>query len=101
MPEMQFVARWPDGSVTTYYSPSLVVREYLEPGRAYGLADFVKRSRIALSIASQRVQAKYGFPCTRAAQTLAQIERKASAFGDLTAAVVAVEAHVVGLRIFS
>jgi uncharacterized repeat protein (TIGR04042 family) len=91
MPEMRFVARWPDGSVATYYSPSLVVSEYLEPGTAYALADFVERSRIALGIASQRVLEKYGFPCARAELTMAHIERKASAFAGLASATVAVE----------
>ena len=35
-------------------------------GANYPLADFVERSRTALDIASERVKAKYGFPCSRA-----------------------------------
>jgi len=64
MPEMHFVARWPDGAVLRYYSPSLVVREYLEPGADYPLSEFLERSRTALRIASDRVHAKYGFACS-------------------------------------
>ena len=35
MPEMHFVVRWPDGDQSRCYSPSLVVRDYLEVGRTY------------------------------------------------------------------
>lgn len=72
MPEMRFTIRWPDGEIEECYSPSLVIKEHLEPGRSYPLAEFRERSRTALSIASDRVRAKYGFACSRA---LAQIER--------------------------
>jgi uncharacterized repeat protein (TIGR04042 family) len=92
VPELRFAARWPDGSVLTYYSPSLVVREYLEPGTAYDLTEFIMRSRVALRIASERVREKYGFACPRAATTLAQIEAKAREFADLANAQVRVEA---------
>ena len=80
MPEMRFVIRWPDGEEVSCYSPSLVVKDYLVPGASYGLADFVDRSRIALGIASQRVQAKYGVPCSRALGQLRDIEARASDF---------------------
>ncbi len=72
MPEMRFTIRWPDGETENCYSPSLVIKEHLEPGRSYPLAEFRERTRTALSIASERVLAKYGFPCSRA---LAQIQR--------------------------
>jgi uncharacterized repeat protein (TIGR04042 family) len=98
MPEMAFVARWPDDAVATYYSPSLVVAEYLEAGTTYALADFVRRSREALTIASERVRVKYGVACPRAAQTLAQIESRARHFTDHPDAAVRVEAHVAAER---
>lgn len=86
VPEMLFAVRWPDGSQQEFYSPSLVVEDYLEPGRAYPVADFVGRSREALGIASERVRARYGAPCTLAAASIASIERAASAQpeGDVT-----------------
>jgi uncharacterized repeat protein (TIGR04042 family) len=90
---MQFAARWPDGSVQTYYSPSLVVREYLEPGAAYALPDFLERVRTALRIASERVERKYGFACSRAAATLAQIESHAHRFADAADPTVRIEAY--------
>jgi uncharacterized repeat protein (TIGR04042 family) len=82
MPELRFDVRWPDGSGRTYYSPSLVVEEYLAVGTAYPVPEFVRRSREALDIASDRVREKYGFPCSRAAAAAAAIERDAAAFPD-------------------
>ena len=52
MPEMRFRIRWPDGRLETCYSPSLVVKDYLVEGESYTLADFLDRSRAALSIAA-------------------------------------------------
>jgi uncharacterized repeat protein (TIGR04042 family) len=80
MPEMHFRVRWPDESETRCYSPSLVIRDFFEPGRSYALGDFLGRSRQALSIASERVRAKYGRPCSLALGQLNEIERLAQAF---------------------
>jgi uncharacterized repeat protein (TIGR04042 family) len=88
MPEMHFTVRWPDGSEMRCYSPSLVVREHLEVGQSYTVAEFVSRSRTALQIGSERVKAKYGFYCTAAMDQLAEIEARASV--DDPAAAVAV-----------
>jgi uncharacterized repeat protein (TIGR04042 family) len=74
MPEVRFVLLWPDGSWETCYSPSTVVREHFEPGTLYPLADFLSRSRVALTAASDRVKAIYGTPCSRALNQLARIE---------------------------
>jgi uncharacterized repeat protein (TIGR04042 family) len=80
MPEMHFTLRWPDGETTRCYSPSLVVQEHLSPGALYPLDDFLARSRTALQTASERVQLRYGFPCSRALGQLADIERRAKTF---------------------
>jgi len=80
MPEMRFRIRWPDGRLGTCYSPSLVVKDYLVEGESYTLADFLDRSRVALSIASERVWAKYGRPCPRVRGQLARLEMMASAY---------------------
>lgn len=74
MPEIRFQIELPDGSQTTCYSPSLIVKEYFTPGLDYPLDDFIARSRTALTIASDRVQAKYGRPCGLALGQLAEIE---------------------------
>ncbi|MBH0237367.1 MSMEG_0570 family nitrogen starvation response protein [Methylobrevis albus] len=88
MPEMLFHVRWPDGRREACYSPSLVVKEHLQPGASYPLDDFLARSRTALTIASDRVQAKYGFACSRALGQLARIEAAAAGFAPEAAVAV-------------
>ncbi len=92
MPEMRFHIRWPDGRREACYSPSLVIKDYLAPGQSYPLADFLERSRTALTIASDRVQAKYGMACSRALGQLARIEAEAARFAAESGATVSVEA---------
>jgi uncharacterized repeat protein (TIGR04042 family) len=84
MPEMIFHIAWPDGSAEQCYSPSLVIKEYLAIGETYAVADFLQRSRAALTIASDRVKGKYGFACSRAMGQLAKLESSARRF-DATA----------------
>lgn len=88
MPEIHFQIQWPDGSQDTCYSPSLVVKKYFSPGAKYPLNDFVERAQTALNIASDRVQEKYGFPCSRALGQLQMIENRAAQFTDVEAAQV-------------
>ncbi len=83
MPEIRFQIEWPDGTQETCYSPSLVVKDYLIPGETYSLEDFVARSREALKIASDRVQAKYGYPCGLALGQLQEIETSANRYRGL------------------
>jgi uncharacterized repeat protein (TIGR04042 family) len=80
MPEIRFQIQWPDGKPETCYSPSLIVKDYFTPDSEYTLEDFVMRSRTALNIASDRVLAKYGMPCSRALGQLRQIETAASTY---------------------
>ena len=80
MPEMHFVVRWPDDTVTACYSPSLVVREFLEVGTAYPVPTFAALCRDALTIASDRVREKFGFACSLAAAELARIDALAARF---------------------
>lgn len=90
MPAMHYTLRWPDGSESTCYSPSLVIKDYFEPGARYPLADFLQRIREASGIASERVRAKFGFACSRAADELAGIERQAERFAGQAGASVQV-----------
>ena len=41
MPETRFLIRWPDGTLESCYSPSLVIEDYLVAGETYALADFL------------------------------------------------------------
>jgi uncharacterized repeat protein (TIGR04042 family) len=77
MPEIFFRTRWPDGTTMRCYSPSLVVEDYFDAGSAYSVQEFVRRSREALTIGSDRVRAKYGFGCANAMAQLELIETKA------------------------
>ncbi|MBD7916937.1 MSMEG_0570 family nitrogen starvation response protein [Cellulomonas sp. Sa3CUA2] len=80
MPEMTFELRWPDGTGTSCYSPSLVVWDHLEVGADYAVAELVARTSRALAEASDRVRERYGLRCTSAAQQQAQIEGLAARF---------------------
>jgi uncharacterized repeat protein (TIGR04042 family) len=82
MPEMLFQIRWPDGAIEQCYSPSLVVQDHLAVGETYGLQEFLRRIRVALIVASDRVQEKYGFACSRAMGQLAKLEAAAGRFDD-------------------
>ncbi len=88
MPEINFKIQWPDGKQEICYSPSLIVKKYFEPGERYSITEFVKRSRESLTIASDRVQAKYGFPCSRALGQLRQIETIAENYSSSSGEMV-------------
>jgi uncharacterized repeat protein (TIGR04042 family) len=92
MPEMRFHIRWPDGRSETCYSPSLVIENFFAPGESYPLAEFLQRSRAALNIASDRIEAKYGHACSLAAAQLTRIETVAKTFADVPEARVTVDA---------
>jgi uncharacterized repeat protein (TIGR04042 family) len=83
MPEIRFQIEWPDGSQETCYSPSLIVKDYFAPDNEYALEDFVERSRTSLKIASDRVLAKYGMPCSLALGQLQRIETTATQYSHL------------------
>ena len=77
MPEMFFTVRWPDGETMRCYSPSLVIEDHLATGVSYPVSEFVERATGALAIASDRVEAKYGFACSRARAASAAIRHRA------------------------
>jgi uncharacterized repeat protein (TIGR04042 family) len=81
MPEMNFRVKWPSGEVQDCYSPSYIIEEYLIEGQDYEVEDFVSRVRSALSIASERVFARYGFECSSALDQLRSIEETSAALG--------------------
>lgn len=80
MPAMHYQLRWPDASVTTCYSPSLIIKDYFEVGASYPVPDFMVRIREATQIASDRVAAKFGFACSRATDQLAVLEEQAAPY---------------------
>lgn len=80
MPETRFTIRWPDGQVETCYSPSTIVRDFLAADTTYPMTDFLARCQTALTQASARVEAKFGYRCTSAEAQLAAIESRARTF---------------------
>jgi uncharacterized repeat protein (TIGR04042 family) len=91
MPEVRFDIRWPDGHIEQCYSPSTVIRDHLAMQTAYPLGEFLERSRTALSLANDRVRAKFGVGCAQAIHQIASIERTAATFAGTPDAVVIVE----------
>lgn len=77
MPVIYFRVRWPDQTESNCYSPSSVVTDYFAEGQDYPLDEFMKRARLALSEASERVRAKYGYACTAAMAELEAMESTA------------------------
>ena len=82
MPEVEFDVRWPDGSQQWVYSPSTVVEDVFAAGAVYPVGEFVALTREAMGEASRRVQERWGFPCSRAAATLASVEATAAGQPD-------------------
>ncbi|MBS0371585.1 MAG: MSMEG_0570 family nitrogen starvation response protein [Proteobacteria bacterium] len=97
MPEMYFHVRWPDGREERCYSPSLVIGDFLQPGRSYPVADFVQRCEQALGEASARVQQKYGYFCSSAMDQLGRIRDAARPF-EGSDGTVQVESFQPGAR---
>lgn len=80
MPAMHYTIQWPDASQSVAYSPSLVIEDFFTPDTDYPLDDFLRRVREATAIANQRVQAKFGFVCSRAGDQLVDTEARAASF---------------------
>ncbi len=77
MPEVYFSIQLPDGGVQQCYSPSTVIRSHFQRDEILTVETFVARSRIALTEASERVRARYGYACTSALAQLSEIEELA------------------------
>lgn len=92
MPEVWFKVHWPDGTGETCYSPSTAIADHLAPGATYEIADFLARCRAGLGAASDRVKARYGYPCSRAMGQLAQIERAVARLAVNPGATVTISA---------
>ncbi|RYD17874.1 MAG: MSMEG_0570 family nitrogen starvation response protein [Verrucomicrobiaceae bacterium] len=88
MPETTFTAGLPDGTFQPCYSPSSVVKNYFTPGQEVPAEEFIRLSRAALGEASERVRQKFGFSCTAASASLADIERWAGALPPETPLVI-------------
>jgi uncharacterized repeat protein (TIGR04042 family) len=90
MPAMYYTIRWPDRTESRCYSPSLVIKDYLNVGQRYDIEDFLARMRTATGIASERVRAKFGYFCSSALDQLQLLEQQAAPFMTATAKAVEV-----------
>ena len=88
MPAMHFHLRWPDEREMRCYSPSLVIKDHFAPGARYPLPVFMAKVRMALTVASERVRAKFGFACSMALDQLAAIEAVAKTFDERSEVVM-------------
>ncbi|AFW02730.1 hypothetical protein B932_3185 [Gluconobacter oxydans H24] len=77
---MTFRVRWPDGKETDCYSPSLVIKDHFAAGQDYPIREFLEKADTALTEASDRVRARYGFPCSRALGQLQTIRQTCASF---------------------
>ncbi|WP_086932110.1 MSMEG_0570 family nitrogen starvation response protein [Agarilytica rhodophyticola] len=76
MPAVHFNVAWPDGISNRYYSPSTVIFQYLNEGQAYSIEEFSEKVIAALENASIRVEKKYGYACSAAADEASKIKQK-------------------------
>jgi uncharacterized repeat protein (TIGR04042 family) len=80
MPEVTLELRWPDGEASTFYSPSTVVYEFLQPGDQLTIAELEQKGLTALQEASERVRARYGFACTRTDEEALKLRKRLALF---------------------
>jgi uncharacterized repeat protein (TIGR04042 family) len=80
MPEVMLELRWPDGEASTFYSPSTVVYEFLQPGDQLTIAELEQKGLTALQEASERVRARYGFACTRTDEEALKLRKRLALF---------------------
>lgn len=80
MPETVFKIHLPDGSSHSCYSPSTIVLKYFSAGDKMPNKEFIQKARESLKIASDRVEAKFGYQCSGAMNSLHQIEKLSAQF---------------------
>lgn len=82
MPEVVLELRWPDGEASSFYSPSTVVYEFLKPGDRLSIAELEQKGLAALSEASERVRARYGFACTRTHEEALKLRKRVAQYNS-------------------
>jgi uncharacterized repeat protein (TIGR04042 family) len=76
MPEVMLELCWPDGDISTFYSPSTVVYNYFQPGDTLTIAELEDKGLAALREASERVRLRYGFSCTRTDEEASRLRQR-------------------------
>ena len=91
MPEVRFTCAGPTTASASAIRPRPSCTSTCAPANAMTCADFMARSRTALTLASERVRLKYGYACSSAMDQLARLEAGASRFETDAGATVTVE----------
>lgn len=82
MPAVNFEIQWPDGQISSGYSPSTIIHDYLAEGVSYPLSDFMQRAESGLNAASERVRTVYGYACSSAMDCLYILQEQAKKYSD-------------------
>ncbi|MBC2605029.1 MSMEG_0570 family nitrogen starvation response protein [Pelagicoccus albus] len=69
-----FTVELPDESIRSCYSPTSIARQYFKSGEVITVEEFVSKSRSALNEASSQVEEVFGYVCSGAAASIANIE---------------------------
>ncbi|MHC6226160.1 MSMEG_0570 family nitrogen starvation response protein [Pseudomonas sp. X10] len=96
MPAVNIRLRWPDGQETDTYSPSTSVHDYLEIGKSYPMAEFLRLAENALTAASERVREVKGFYCSSAMDSLSGLRMRARSYTADTLLVTVLDIHLQG-----
>ena len=75
---------WPDKKKDEVYSPSSVISGFFKAGEVLSLAEFEIKLVQALTEASGRVYAKYGYECTSAMAEMHRIKTIVDGLKDKT-----------------
>jgi putative flavoprotein involved in K+ transport len=78
MPEVEFVVAWPDGRAQRCISPSRSIEQAVVAGGRYPVAEFLRRTRAALTLGNERLRAIRGFGCSSASELIEQLEAAAA-----------------------
>ncbi|MDQ8184586.1 MSMEG_0570 family nitrogen starvation response protein [Pelagicoccus sp. SDUM812002] len=74
-----FTVELPDRSVRDCYSPASIAQQYFTNGEVLTVEEFVSKSRNALQEASSKVEEQFGYVCSGAAASIANIEHWSAA----------------------
>ena len=82
MPEVYMQIEWPGNKKDVVYSPSSIIYEHFKKGEAFSVDMFEKKVTEALTQASQRVLAKFGYECTSAMGEIMRIQSIVNSLKD-------------------
>ena len=95
MPALNFKIEWPNGEIMECYSPSTIVRQYFQADDTLTIEELIAISTVALDRASERVEERFGFMCTAAAEQKDKIILAATVFeSSAVVRIIDIREHV-------